>query len=218
VIPATYVVGKTDLQLSGSTRGGILQKIMTASTPGSEPLGDPTAPVKIVEFGDYQCNSCGIFHRETQSSVISNLVSTGKAQLFFKDFTLNDNILLPRMGSTLASEAAYCAGDQGKFWEYHDELYRNQPREGIVWISADALKGFAKNVGVSDVQAFSSCLETKKYESVVAENNALVQELGINATPTFIIIGPSENGNPVKLVGAYPYQAFDIVVNQMSTS
>jgi len=217
-IPTSYVAGRTDLQLTGSTRTALLQKIMSPSTPGSGPLGDETAPVKIVEFGDYQCNSCGIFHRETQSAVISNLVSTGKAQLLFKDFTLNDNILQPAMGSTIAAEAAYCAGDQGKFWQYHDELYKNQAREGIVWVSTDALKGFARDVGISDIQAFAGCLDSKKYESVVAQNNALVQDLGINATPTFIIIGPSENGNPVKLVGAYPYQAFETVVNQMVTS
>jgi protein-disulfide isomerase len=218
-IPTSYVAGKADLQLTSSARAAdVLQKIMAPSTPGSGPLGNDSAPVKIIEFGDYQCNSCGIFHKETQGAVISNLVSTGKAQLLFKDFTLNDNILQPSMGSTLAAEAAYCAGDQGKFWQYHDELYNNQAREGIVWVSKDALKGFASNVALQDIRAFSDCLDSNKYQSTVEQNNALVQELGINATPTFIILGPAEDSNPVKLVGAYPYQAFDIVVKQMIPS
>lgn len=214
VIPSSYVAGKADLQL----RSELLQKLMTPSTSGSGALGDPVAPVTIVEFGDYQCNSCGIFHKNTQSAVISNLVSTGKAQLLFKDFTLNDYILQPRKGSTLAAEAAYCAGDEGKFWQYHDELFNNQEREGIEWISTEALKAYAVDVGISDTEAFSNCLDSHKYQGAVEQNNKLVRELGIDATPTFIFIGPSEDAKPVKLVGAYPYQAFDTVVNQMLTS
>jgi protein-disulfide isomerase len=218
VIPSTYVAGKTDLRLDDAGRAEIINRILAPSTVGSGPLGDPTAPVMIVEFGDYQCNSCGIFHRETQDAVVSNLVDTGKAQLLYKDFTLNDYILQPRGGSTLASEAAYCAGDQGKFWEYHDMLFDNQEREGIVWVSSDVLKGFASDVGVPDVSQFSRCLDSHQYASAVKANNDLVRDLGINATPTFIIINPSDEKDPVKLVGAYPYSAFDIVVNQMLTS
>ena len=116
------------------------------------------------------------------------------------------------------SEAAYCAGDQGKFWEYHDILFDNQEREGIVWVSTDVLKGFATRVGVSNTDEFSQCLDSHKYESTVIANNELVRELGINATPTFIIINPSGEKDPVKLVGAYPYSAFDTIVNQMLTS
>ena len=86
----------------------------------------------------------------------------------------NDYILRPREGSTLAAEAAYCAGDQGKFWEYHDTLFNNQEREGIVWVSADVLKGFAADVGISDVKEFSQCLDSYKYASVVKANDDLV--------------------------------------------
>jgi len=67
----------------------------------------------------------------------------------------NDYILRPRDGSTLAAEAVYCAGDQGEFWEYHDTLFDNQEREGIVWVSADVLKEFASRIGVSDTDEFS---------------------------------------------------------------
>jgi len=217
-IPSTYVAGKTDLTLDSAAKAELIQRIIAPSTHGSGPLGNVSAPIMIVEFGDYQCNSCGIFHRETKNAVVSNLVDTGKARLLFKDYTLNDYILQPRGGSTLAAEAAYCAGDQGKFWEYHDTLFDNQEREGIVWVSADVLKGFAARVGVSDTEEFSQCLDSHKYESVVKANNDLVRELGINATPTFIVINPSDEKDPVKLVGAYPYSAFDTVVNQMLIS
>ena len=170
-----------------------------------------------MEFGDYQCNSCGIFHRETKDAVMSNLVDTGKTKFLFKDFTLNDYVLQPTQGSSLAAEAAYCAGDQGKYWQYHDELYKNQKQEGTVWVSADNLKGFASNVGISDTAQFSKCLDSHKYEATVKTNNDLVQELGLNATPTFVIIS-SDGKNIVKLVGAYPYPSFEAVIDQMLSS
>lgn len=214
-IPTTYVFGKTDLKIGG-TSTELVQKILAPSTPASGPLGDKNAPITIVEFGDYQCNSCGIFHRETKDAVMSNLVDTGKAKFLFKDYTLNDYVLQPTRGSTLAAEAAYCAGDQEKFWQYHDELYSNQKQEGTVWISEDSLKEFASNVAVSDIAQFSKCLDSHKYETTVKANNELVRELGLNATPTFIIIS-SDGKNPVKLVGAYPYTSFEAVINQMLT-
>jgi len=213
-IPSTYAFGKTDVKFS-SDRQAILQTILSPSTSGSSALGNKDAPITIVEFGDYQCNSCGIFHKETKDAVISNLVTTGKANFLFKDFTLNDNILQPPQGSTLAAEAAYCAGDQGKFWEYHDELYKNQKPEGVAWISQASLKDFAKNVSISDLPAFSQCLESHQYLTTVNKNNNLVRQLGLDATPTFLIISPSDDKNPVKLVGAYPYSSFEAVVNQM---
>jgi protein-disulfide isomerase len=216
-IPSSYAFGQTDVRMPGNQEVTI-QRILAASTGGLTPLGDEDVPVTIVEFGDYQCNSCGIFHKETKDAVISNLVNTGKAKFLFKDFTLNDDILKPRQGSTLAAEAAYCAGDQGKFWEYHDELFNNQEEEGVEWVSVARLGNFAANVGVSDLQAFSLCLDSHQHRSTVNANNALVRDLGINATPTFIVISTDNEGGsdkPVKLIGAYPYASFEAVVNQL---
>src|SRR5205085_10335245 len=97
----------------------LMKSILSPTTPESYALqtrttsGDPK--VTIVEFGDYQCNSCGRFHKYTKDAVISDLVNSGKAKFMFKDFNINDYVYQPRLGSSLASEAAYCAGDQGKF-------------------------------------------------------------------------------------------------------
>jgi len=214
IIPSSYVFGKAEMGVSNE-RQAVIQQILSPSTSGSRAFGDKNAPITIVEFGDYQCNSCGIFHKESKNAVISNLVATGKANFLFKDFTLNDNILQPLQGSTLAAEAAYCAGDQGKFWQYHDELYNNQKPEGVEWVSEASLKNFAKNVGISDLQAFSKCLDSHQYQPTVDANNNLVRQLGLDATPTFIVISSSGDINPVKMVGAYPYQSFEAVVNQM---
>jgi len=215
-IPTSYAFGQSSLKLGSPTdASNILQKIIAAPTPGSAPIGDEKAPITIVEFGDYQCNSCTIYYRNTNDEVMSKLVSTGKVKLLFKDFTLNDNVLQPYKGSTLAAEAAYCAGEQGKFWQYHDKLFENQKPEGTVWISEQALKGFANMAGVADIEKFTTCLESHKYKGVVESNNNLVNELRLNATPTFIVIPSSTDKAPVRLVGAYPYSSFEAVVNQM---
>jgi len=215
-IPSTYVAGKTDIKID-SSNADLLRRVLSPSTSASGPLGDPDAPVTIVEFGDYQCNSCGVFYRATKDALMTNLVDTGKAKFMFKDYTLNDYILQPIQGSTLAAEAAYCAGDQGKFWQYHDELYSNQQQEGIVWVSKDSLKKFASNINVSDIEQFSDCLDSHKHLDTVKTNNELVNKLGINATPTFIIIPTTGENNPVKLVGAYPYQSFEAVIKQLES-
>ena len=213
-IPASFVFGQSNLQNAGSD-APLIQRIVTPATLVAGPLGNASAPVTIVEFGDYQCNSCTLFYRETSHDVMTNLVATGKAKFLFKDFTLNDDILHPLMGSTLAADAAYCAGDQGKFWQYHDELYNNQKPEGTVWVSADALKRFASAIGLDQAQ-FSGCLDSHKYDATVAANNGLVGELRLDATPTFVIVPSDGKTDPVKLVGAYPYVSFESVVNQLS--
>ncbi|MEO9319564.1 MAG: thioredoxin domain-containing protein [Nitrososphaera sp.] len=197
----------------------IIQQILTPTTPNAYALqtrttsGDPK--VTIVEFGDYQCNSCGIFHKNTQDQVISDLVNTGKAKFMFKDFNINDYVYKPTMGSTMASEAAYCAGDQGKFWAYHDQLYNIQKPEGTEWISESLLKQVASDVGVQNIDQFTSCLDSQKYISAVQTNHSLADQLGLDATPTFVVL--ADGKQPVKLVGAQPYSSFESVVNSMSS-
>jgi len=86
---------------------------------GSPILGDSNAPITILEWGDYQCTFCYKFHQNTLGTIDDDFVKTGKVKLVFKDFTLNGP------DSVLAAEASYCAEDQGKYWQYHNELYKN---------------------------------------------------------------------------------------------
>jgi len=86
-----------------------------------------------------------------------------------------------------------------------------------VWVSKDSLKKFASNINVSDIEQFSDCLDSHKHLDTVKTNNELVNKLGINATPTFIIIPTTGENNPVKLVGAYPYQSFEAVIKQLES-
>ena len=86
---------------------------------GSPILGNPDAPITILEWGDYQCTYCYKFHQETLDKIKMQYIETGKVKLVFKDFPLNGP------DSILAAEAAFCANDQNKYWKFHDELYKN---------------------------------------------------------------------------------------------
>ena len=86
---------------------------------GSPIMGDSNAPITILEWGDYQCTFCYKFHQNTLDTINDDFIKTGKVKLVFKDFPLNGP------DSILAAEAAYCAEDQEKYWQYHNELYKN---------------------------------------------------------------------------------------------
>ena len=101
---------------------------------GSPILGDSNAPITILEWGDYQCTYCYKFHQNTLNVINEDFVKEGKVKLVFKDFPLNGP------DSHLAAQASYCAEDQGKYWEYHDELYKNWGGERTGWITRDSLK------------------------------------------------------------------------------
>ena len=86
---------------------------------GSPIIGNVDAPITILEWGDYQCTFCYKFHQNTLNVIHEDFIKTGKVKLVFKDFPLNGP------DSILAAEASYCAHDQKKYWQYHDELYQN---------------------------------------------------------------------------------------------
>ena len=103
---------------------------------GSPILGNPDAAITILEWGDYQCTFCYKFHQNTLDTIYEDFVKTGKVKLVFKDFPLNGP------DSSLAAQAAYCAEDQEKYWEYHNELYKNWAGEKTGWITRDSLDRF----------------------------------------------------------------------------
>lgn len=215
--------GFTKLASPSEQRAVLITQVLAPSTTGAGALESATAEsltgaakVTIVEFGDYQCDSCARFHEETKDLVVTNLIETGKVKFMFKDFPINDRVYAPRDGSTLAAEAAYCAGDQGKFWQYHDYLYNNREEEGIEWISPMVLTQFASDVGVQDMEQFSNCLDSHQYRESVRANYRLAQQLGLNATPTFLVI--AEGKEPQIIVGAHPFSSFQRVVDDLSSS
>ncbi|MGI0088024.1 MAG: DsbA family protein [Nitrosotalea sp.] len=177
----------------------------TLTENGSPMLGDPNAKITIIEWGDYQCTYCHLFHQNTKDQLIQEYVNTGKVNFVFRDFPLNGP------DSVLAAEAAYCASDQNKYWQYHDELYNNWGGERTGWINQKSLDRFATNVGL-DLNQFDKCLSDKKYENRVLENQKFGQEIGIDGTPSFIIFNDK---TITKVVGAQPFSVFKQVLDNI---
>ena len=145
-------------------------------------MGDPAAPVSLVEWSDYQCPYCGTFARDVQPLLVSNYVATGKVRFEFRDFAF----LGPK--SVLAAEAADCAMDQGKFWQFHDTLYASQGAENSGAFSVPRLNEMAAEMGL-DTSRFSECLSSGSYrEQVLAIREDGVQG-GVDATPSLFVNG-----------------------------
>ena len=162
-------------------------------------LGDRNAPITLVEFGDYQCTFCGKFFHETEKSIITNYVKTGKVKLLFKDFIVVGG------DSLNAANAAHCANDQGMFWQFHSTLYNNWAGEGTGWISSEQLNKFANTLEL-DMNEFSNCVSELKWKKLVNASHDDAVALGVTATPTFFVI--DENRNVLKITGAQHYDVF----------
>jgi protein-disulfide isomerase len=164
-------------------------------------LGNLSAPVKIVEYADFQCPFCANFARDTEPALIEKYVKTGKVYFVFRSFGA---LLGPESGR--AAEAAYCAGDQGSFWKYHDSLFAHQGAENSAAFADEKLTGFAGALGL-DMEQFGSCLRLNKYAGRVTRDQADGKEAGVRGTPSFVI-----NGKQL-LEGAQPYDAFSSAID-----
>ena len=163
-------------------------------------LGNPSSKVIIIEYGDFQCPFCGKFFRETESQIKEQYVKTGKAAFLWRDFAFLGE------ESTRASEAARCAGDQGKFWEYHDYLFKNQRGENEGAFADAALKKFARDLGL-DGTKFDLCFTSGKYKEAVEKATEDGRQAGVNGTPATFVNG--------KLVsGAVPFATFKQLIEE----
>ena len=167
-------------------------------------LGDPNAPVTIIEYSDFQCPFCGRFARETEPLLIRDYVETGKVRLIYRTF---GDWIGPE--SLRAAEAAYCAGDQGKFWAFHDALFYNQHGENQGAYTRDRIEAMAKMLGL-DMVAFRQCLDEHKYQKQAMQDLRDGQAAGVRGTPSFIIIAP--DGSQQFIEGAAPYDRFREVI------
>jgi protein-disulfide isomerase len=144
--------------------------------------GDPNAPVTIIEFGDYQCPSCQMFASQVEPQMELALVQSGKAKFVFYDWP----IIEAHAHAFLAARAARCAGDQNKYWDYHDHLYRNQTRWAAEQSAEGTFIGYASELGL-DRGEFESCLRSDRHADVVTANMELGMQLGVRGTPTVIV-------------------------------
>jgi len=183
----------------GRTHGTI------STAMGSPILGDPSAPITIVEFGDYQCEQCYAWFHETKPAIVRDYIDTGKVNLVFVDLAFLGKDSIP------ASMATYCAEDQEMYWEYHDLLYNSQESIDGGWANSERLKAFAYSLGL-DFELFESCLDSEKYSKRVQYNIQQAKDNGIRGTPGFFIVGPD---GQQKIGGAQPFSVFKNVLDSM---
>ncbi len=171
--------------------------------------GSINASVTIVEFGDFQCPTCDAWYRTQEPLVLQNLINPGRVRFEWRDFDFYGP------DSISASEAAYAAGEQGKFWQFYDILYSNQQTPNSGWSNPSHLQQFAEQLGLNMTQ-FHQSFQSGKYAALVNSNYALGEQLGVTSTPTFFLIGP--NGRVVTIVGDQPYSVFETAVNSLTGS
>jgi len=145
-------------------------------------LGDQNAPVTIIEYSDFQCPFCGKFFKETESVLREKYIKTGKVKFIYRNFAFLGQ------ESFWAANAARCAGEQGKFWQYHDYLYSNQSGENQGAFSKDNLKSFAAALGL-DKEKFNSCLDSEKYTDLIQKETEAGGRSGVQGTPANFING-----------------------------
>ncbi|MCV0372614.1 MAG: DsbA family protein [Nitrosarchaeum sp.] len=166
---------------------------------GGSPIhGNPSASITILEFGDYQCTFCYKFHESTLKTIEKEFIKTGKVKLVFKDFPLNGK------DSVIAAEASYCAHDQGKYWQYHDELYKNWAGEKTGWITRESLDTFARTVGLN-LDKFNICLDNHVHYDKVNNLYDFGRNIGVDATPSFLIFNDEKI---IKIRGNQPLEVF----------
>jgi len=150
-------------------------------TASDHTQGDPNAKVTMIEYADFQCPFCGKFFVETTQPIIEKYVKTGKVQFVYRDFAF----LGPE--SLKSAEATWCAGDQNKYWEFHDYLFTHQNGENKGSFSDTNLKTFAKGLGL-DQTTFDQCLDSGKYTQAVTDSTTRAGKAGIQGTPKSLIL------------------------------
>ncbi len=211
---------KSDIQTVKSEIEGIKKGVEEARKPPSEDnqqrtvsmdddhvKGQPQAKLTLIEFSDFQCPFCERFYRETLPLIEKEYIRTGKVKMVYRDFPLET--IHPY--AEKAAEAAQCAGEQGKFWEMHDMLFKNHTALGL-----DNLKKYAMDLDLSPT-LFDNCLDTGKFAEEVRKDMLDGQNVGVQGTPTFFVgystKGKNIQGTPIR--GSRPYMAFKQVFDEM---
>ena len=185
---------------------GVDPELLKNLVGASPALGSEDAPITIYEFGDYQCPNCKSWWISVKPQLVDKFVKTGKVKLIFVEF--------PFLGrdSFFAAQGARCAGEQRKYWDYHDTLYSEQRGIDTGWASPEKLKRFADDISLN-MEAFNTCLDNGKYNEIVKQSFGEGAKLGAAGTPTFFIVGPG--GQIQKIVGTQPMVVFERVIDSM---
>ena len=183
---------------SGSSTGTAAYTPITRSQVSGRLAGDPNAPVKIIEFADFQCPFCKRW-TETEHKVVDEFVNKGVASIQFVSFAfIGDD-------SKNAAAAAECAADQNRFWDYHDILYLRQGAENTGVFSNANLKKFGdelkQHFSDFDTAKFGKCVDSGEKKATIGAQIKQGRDAGVQSTPSFLI-----NGTPMS--GVQPIEVF----------
>ena len=171
-------------------------------------IGDPDAPITIIEFSDFQCPFCARFHVQTLPLLLDQYIEQGKVKLVFRDFPIQS--IHPN--ALPASVAAECANEQGQFKAMHDMLFENQ-KQWSNQETVDALSMFsqyATQIGLEQ-ETFDSCLASGKYIEEIRKDLEDGRSYDVTGTPGFFV-GNDEVGY-VELKGAQPFESFKKIID-----
>lgn len=169
-------------------------------------MGNPDAPVTIVEYSDYKCSHCAAFTLETEPLLVKEFIETDKVYFISRSV----GMMLGSAPSVLATEASYCAGEQNKYWEMHDLIFANQ---GATF-NEGTLEKWAKTAG-ADLGALKDCMANNTYLDRIDQDQADAEAEGVSGTPSFVVIYEVD-GEVVKqfLPGNYPLESFQQTIAQ----
>jgi protein-disulfide isomerase len=164
----------------------ISPRVITTKVDGVH-LGDPNAPVKVDEYADFRCSACLFYSQQVEPQIFQNYVETGKVYYTYHFYIVIDNY--DNSGASYRSaNAAMCASEQNRFWDYHDTLYANQITEDAYLFTDARLVTMAENLKL-DMTAFNTCFQNKKYADVVQQDISQAQSLKVTGTPSVFVNG-----------------------------
>ena len=189
-------------------QGGGQAHLLEISTRGLPSLGSEEAKVTLIEFSDYQCFFCRRHDRQVAPRIVDEYVNSGRVKYVFADFPLASH-----PGASKAAQAAHCAGDQDKYWEMNDLLFRH-PQS----LTEGTLKAFGDSLGL-DNPAFLDCVESGKHAQKVRDGLSEGKRAGVRGTPSFFF-GLTDRTHPKirvrkTLTGAHPYPAFQKIIEEL---
>lgn len=165
-----------------------VERLLTGIPQKKLVLGESSAKVALVEFGDLQCPVCKGYSEEALPPVIESRVRNGEATLEFRNYTIIGPESIP------AGAAAIAAGKQGRGWEFVELFYRNQGAEDSGYVTDEFLTAIAEGAGVPDIAQWDKDRKDKAVVREVEETTAEARELGFNGTPSFAVEGPGTKG------------------------
>ena len=173
-------------------------------------MGDPNAPIQMVEYGDFQCPFCERFHTDTEPLLVEQFIQYGDVHFTYRSAGNWVSTRVPgNTESQDAALAAYCAADQNQFWEMHDALFaNNQDRENQGALSSRNLLAIAENIGL-DTSTFQECYESNQYTDQVQRDYDDALASGIQGTPFFVLTYQVDGEAKTETIsGAQPFEVF----------